>query len=359
VRAVWQATRDLADVLRESGVAARFGGNLRGESQRADSQLPQRLRELFAGYGHLEAQPFLLSLRLGNIPGSEALLEDPAGEQFRSDGIAITAAAIGIIEWLRSRLPRYPIRFKLPYTDPLSSRVVDQGFPDAHWPWLLEARRAGFQALPTVAPQVARDLEIDDAPLRDALGDLRSALEASAPWARYVAAEAALSAADEAVLGELVAGYRAQTRAEVIDAIEPARVMRRMQHRHAALCISEEAARAHGGAVAEYYAAFRGLDKALGDMTALLAQLLFYEPPRAIAVQRAAWRRDAEDKRLELTIATEGVSLRLNEVVELRVELASLSGLVVVEGFNLSFQRRGDAFVEDVHVTGAVLPDSA
>ena len=88
-------------------------------------------------------------------------------------------------------------------------------------------------------------------------------------------------------------------------------------------------------------------------------QLLFYGPPRAIAVQRAAWRRDAEDERLELTIATQGLWLRLNEVVELRVELAALSGLRVVEGFNLSFQRRGNAFVEDVHITGAVLPDSA
>lgn len=67
-------------------------------------------------------QPFLLSLRLGNIPGSEALLDDPAGEQFRSDGIAVAAAAIGIVEWLRSRLPRYPIRFKLPYTSVAAGR---------------------------------------------------------------------------------------------------------------------------------------------------------------------------------------------------------------------------------------------
>jgi hypothetical protein len=50
--------------------------------------------------------------------------------------------------------------------------------------------------------------------------------------------------------------------------------------------------------------------------------------------------------------------LRLNEVVDLRVELVPLSGLLVVERFNVSYHQRGDAFVEDVHVTGAVLPDS-
>src|SRR5205823_4800405 len=150
----------------------------------------------FAGFGQLQAQPLLLSLNLAHIPGTEAFGEDPAGEEFRNDITATTRAAMGIVEWLRSRIPRYPVRFKLPYTDPLSSRVADHGFPDAQWPWLLDLRRAGFQGFPTVAPQVANDLGVDESAVRDALESVRSALAESPAWRRYVAAEAALSSDD-------------------------------------------------------------------------------------------------------------------------------------------------------------------
>ncbi len=359
MRELWEATSGLTDVLRGSGVAARFGGNLRGEPQQNASQLPQQLRELFAGYGQLEAQPFLLSLRLGNIPGSEALAADVAGDQFRRDSVAVTRAVIGIVEWLRSRMPRYPIRFKLPYTDPLSSRVVDRGFPDADWPWLLDARQAGYQAMSTVAPQVARHLEVAETPVQEALSELRSALHSSPTWMRYVAAEAALGAEDEEALEELLDLYRGETHRVVIDAIEPDRVMRRMQHRHAAMQLTERAARTRGAAVAGYYAAFRALDRTVGYVTALLGQLLLYGPPRSIAVRHGAWRREFEGRRLEVAVATTGPWPRLNEIVELRVDLAPLAGLVIVEGFTFSLHRRGEAFVEDVRLNGAVLPGSA
>ena len=260
MRHVWEATRALADALRPSAVLARFAGTLRGEPQQPGSDLPQRLRELLAGFGQLEAQPFLLSLRLGDIPGSEALATDSAGAQFRDDSIAVTAAVLGIVEWLRSRMPRYPIRFKLPHTDPHSPRVADRGFPHAGWPWLLDARRAGFQAGPTVAPQIRRDLGVDERPVHEALRALSGALHASPVWTRYVDAAAALGDPDELALTELLDLYRAETRPEVMDAVEPSRIMRRMQHRIAALRLAEDAARARGGAVAEYYAAFRSLD---------------------------------------------------------------------------------------------------
>lgn len=357
MRSVWNATSRLADVLRPSPIVGRFGGNLRGTPQRPGSELPRLLQEICAGYGQLNAQPLLLSLNLAHIPGAEALASDPAGAEFRDDSVTITRAALGVIEWLRSRLPRYPIRFKLPYTDPLSPRVVDHGFPDAHWPWLLDLRLSGFQRLPTVAPQVAGDLQVDEEAVRESLAELSAALSASTVWTRYIAAEAALTDADEEALDRLVLAYRGETRAEVIDIVEPNRVMRRMQHRYAAIRLAEDGALAHGGAVAEHYAAFSALDKTFGDIVTLLSQLLLYGPPRAVAAYHAAWRRD-DDGRLDVSFKTHGIMQRLNEVVSLEVDLRPLSGLVVVEGYSLSLHRHGDDFIEDVHVDGVVLPES-
>ncbi|MCP9487814.1 MAG: hypothetical protein MSC30_18395 [Gaiellaceae bacterium MAG52_C11] len=357
--AVWDATAELADVLRPSAVVSRFGGNLRGLPQRSGSDLPRLLQELFAGYGHLNAQPLLLSLNLGHVPGTESLVNDPAGEEFRDDSVIVTRASMGIVEWLRSRMPRYPIRFKLPYTDPNSSRVADHGFPDSHWPWLLDLRKAGLQKVPTVAPQVAGDVGVEEQAVRAALAALSDALMASPVWARYVTGEAALTGSDEGVLDELVLAYRSKTRADVIDVVEPGRVMRRMQHRHAAVREAEDRARLHGGAVAEYYAAFRAIDKTLGDIVTLLTQLMLYGPPQEVTMRRASWRRHEEEQRLDVSFKTDGFPQRLNEVIRLNVEISPLGGLVIVEGYSVSLHRRGEHFIEDVQVTGVVLSESA
>jgi hypothetical protein len=357
MKRLWQATRDLAIALGPSPVLSRYGSTLRGETQQPDSELPTLLRELFARYGNLESQPLLLFLRLGSIPGTEKLATDPAGEQFRRDGTAVVATGIDLIEWLRSRMPRYPIRFKLPYTDPFSSRVSDQGFPDSNWPWLLDARRAGFQARPTIAPQIAPALEVDEWAIRDALGEVRTALLESPVWKRYVDAEAALEHEHEETLEELLEHYRNETRPEAISRVEPHLLMRRMQHRHAALRLVEAEAERRGGAVAEYYAAFRGVDRTLGELISLLGQLLFYGEPDVIAFRRASWRRD-RDGCVEVSLATTGLWMRLNEVVTIEAEVSPLAGLVVIEGINFSAKRRGDEFVEDVRLVGSLLPES-
>lgn len=354
---LWQATSALVDALRPSASVGRFAGTLNGQPQLPGSQLPQQLQMIFASYGLLRAQPFLLSMRLGHIPGGDALAADPAFDQFRRDAIAVNAAMVALVEWLRSRMPRYPIRFKLPYTDPLSSRVADQGFPDANWPWLFEQRRAGFQARPTVAPIIADALGVDESPVRTALASLERALHAGDAWLRYAEAAAALTTADEEKLSEVLGIFRAETRPEAIDAVEPNRVMRRMQHRHAAQRLAEAKARAQGSTIAEYYAAFRGLDLTLGAVITLLGQLLLNGPPRQILVRRASWRRN--DERVEVSISTTDIWANLNEIVELRVELVPLSGLVVVEGVNISMHRRGEVDIEDVRLDGILLPDSA
>lgn len=104
-----------------------------------------------------------------------------------------------------------------------------------------------------------------------------------------VVAEAALSAADEAVLGDLVAGYRSRTRAEVIDAIEPTRVMRRKQHRHAAVRICRRCPPVPAGRCRRVLRRLPWTSFASREIhISRSRRLLFYGPRRAIAVQRAA-----------------------------------------------------------------------
>jgi DNA primase large subunit len=135
--------------------------------------------------------------------------------------------------------------------------------------------------------------------------------------------------------------------------------MRRMQHRHAAAREAEDGARSRGGAIAEYYAAFRAIDKTLGDIATLLSQLMLYGEPQEVAMHRASWRRHEEEQRLGVSFKTDGFLRRLNEVVRLDVAVSPLGGLVIVEGYSASFHRHGEHFIGDVHVTGVVLPESA
>jgi hypothetical protein len=266
---------------------------------------------------------------------------------------------IVLVEWLRSRMPRYPIRFQLPYTDPLSPRVADEGWTAERWPWLLEARRAGLQASPSVAPVVAHALTVPEPALSSSLASLQEALVASSPWRNFGAAADALTSEDEESLKEVLEMFRRETRPEVLDAVEPQNLLRRLQHKHAALRMAEAEARGRGGRVAEYYAAFRRLDGLFDALAAILGQLLLYGAPRLIDVYRASWRRSGgEAEWFAVSLVTSDLWPRLNEVVKLRVGLGSLSGLAVIEGYHVSVKRHGDAFIEDVNLNGVLLPDS-
>jgi hypothetical protein len=258
------------------------------------------------------------------------------------------------IEWLRSRIPRYPIRFTLPYTDPCSTRVIDEGFPDVQWPWLLELRKTGLQVHPSVAAPLSQALDVPDPPLREALHALRVALTETPTWKRYVAAANALDDDTEAILKELRDAYREQARNETVDAVEPNRVMRRWQHRRAVLRAVEGDAASYGGEVAEYYRAFRLLDSCMGGISALLGQLLFYGEPQELYFARASWRRDLDD-RLEVVLEVDDVWLRLNEVVHVPAEIPALSGLAVIEGVTVSFHRHGDDLVGGARAFGPLL----
>jgi hypothetical protein len=90
-----------------------------------------------------------------------------------------------------------------------------------------------------------------------------------------------------------------------------------MQHRHAAAREAEDGARSHGGAVAEYYAAFRAIDQTLGDIATLLSQLMLYGPPQEVTMLGASWRRHEEEQRLDVSFKTDGFPERLKEVVRL------------------------------------------
>lgn len=358
MRELWEETIALASVLQRSAPIQRFAAIWRGDAPASDSELATQLQEILAAFNLLRWQPFLISLRLNHLPGSETLARDPASSQFRHDSIAVSVATIALIEWLRSRMPRYPIRFKLPYTDPLSSRVAEDGFPDGRWPWLFRARQGNFQAQPTVATQMASALEVDVSEVRERLLRLEEALHESEAWSGYVRASRALTDADESALGEILTMFRSLTAPEELSRVAGDRVIRRMQQRHAALRLAEDEAHARGLVVNDYYAAFRRLDRTFGNISALLGQLLIFGAPHRVDPSRVSWRRSREGE-LEVALVTAGIP-NLNElVVQIASDIPPLSGLILVEGLRFSFRRRGEAFVEEVRFDGVLIPQSS
>ena len=340
------ATRSLADLLATSGSFDRFGRVLRGDPIQPGSQLPIRLRETFAAFGLLEAQPFLLALRLGKVPDMAGLSADPEAKQFQDDATAVTGVALITIEWLRSRMPRYPVRFKLPYTDPYSSRVAEDGFPDCRWPWTLDLRKTGLQSQTTVAPPTAHALDLDPEDVDARLQELRAAVDASDQWNAFREAESRLEEEHERTLDDLLASYRDMTRPSTIDVVEPGIYVRRMQHRHAALRAVEDAAAAHEGVVADYYRAFRLLDRLFDDIVIALTQFSLYGEPQLVDAEHGGWRRNADDY-LEAVVDSGDVFVRINCLLTLDVppDVAPQGGFFVVEGASFSFKRRGESFI--------------
>jgi hypothetical protein len=354
VREVWSAAARLGRAIGESeeatAVRAALGGG--GEDAPAYSQV---LAQVFAGGGPFDAQPLILAHNLARHPQVEEVVIDPAGRAFFAATETLTNVTFAFVEWLRSRLPGYP-QLKLPHIDARASRVAEEGWPDARFPWLLEMRGLRFQFL-GAPPDLASHLALADGgvEVRAALEALTAAVLSSPPLAGFAEARAAASPDDEQ-LRALLREFRNRLRPERLDAVEPALSMRRMQYRRAQLIAVERLASA---AVADYYAAFRGVDNMIEAVIVLVGQYALYDGPEEFGPCSfiAYGPAHGGDHLNVRALAEMGAWIRPNHAVALTADSQTLGGILIADAVSINIPDMNSPGIATLQ--GRLLADSA
>jgi hypothetical protein len=324
----------LGDVFAESAAVNRFAAETQAARQMGAAAPHHNLLSMLAVSGPFPAQPLLLGWWAPLTPEGLALRPLPSAAQFLADAPRVAAAFLTTIEWLRSWLPGYPLRFRLPHVDPLASRVIQLGFPNALLPWALQMRRGGIQFVSDISEQIAQGLEIPPSRLRPVLVELRAALWRSPEWQAFRAAHAALDEESKQRLDELVTEFRRDARA----AEETSeRLMGVETSRRAALQAAEEKAAADQR-LAPYYRAFRSIDRTIEGIGAAISQFAMKEGLPSIRPYRCVWVED-EERQVRFAVANTPFLPRINSLAYLENSTPWLRRLVRVEGTTVNFDR--------------------
>lgn len=300
-----------------------------------------------------EARPLLLGFVMDFGDLGEALLSTPEGERWASQAVRVALGFGRIVEWIRSRMPRYPMLL-VPQTDPRSDRCQPAGFflgPGA--PWHLPLRREGPQLLqhPDVS---ALDPPQGGLPLVEAVRALASGIQALDLWQELVDASRALTDEDVAILKQLKRQYRQEAADEVVDLVEPDNMLRRHTYREA---VMQDVLASADRRPRRYLDAFAAADQLISAIVRLLEQGVVFGPPRvAASVAEGVWRDSPFGKRVRLLDRSHDALGFRPEVLIVQAELPELGGLLLGERFSVNLPDMRSEPTESLE--GLLLPDS-
>lgn len=330
---IWAATDEVARELAKSPHLGAFRQGL--EPQPADPSQPfdiGSVQHLLVYYSLLQTQPLLVGLRLPLLP-EFAPLHDSSPEVRGWFDIAqrFAFAFVDVMEFLRSRLPGYPM-LSVPELSPGAPRVYRDGFWDGRFPWMADVRRGGLQlqARPAIPPR-ALGLPDGGTGLYDSLTHVLAALRESATWQRFVAADAGLGEEDRVTAKRLRKEYRAAVTEDRIDAIAGSNGMRGAFMRRAEL----EAVKAEAdGALREYFEAFDGVDELLDGVAAFISHRIVRGDISEVWVISADWG-PARDMRVTRLRARDSSWRGPYELIRVSSAIAALAGVVVLYSVSL------------------------
>jgi hypothetical protein len=311
----------------------------------------QSIGELLVRYEPLSRQPLLAANRLTQLPELDDLLDrsQDAARWFQV-GQAFAFAAMELVEHLRSRLPGYPMILVPDLTTP-APRVYDDGWWDSQFPWAHEVRQAGLQLEPAPIDFLTRALRLRSdhaAELEHALGELTAALRTSASWQRFVAANALLGDEERAEARARRRDYRAAVAEERLDELAGHNGMRRQSMRRTELLRVKAGTQ---GLLAEFYAAFDGVDALIDAVAAWLSHRIAVGPIKPVNVVRAAWGPPQDLRRVQVE-AQDAPRVGPLDLIWIDEPIADLGGAILL------LSMRHD-FAGGLSATGALLVGSS
>jgi hypothetical protein len=221
-----------------------------------DEDLAQRLQGLSVQISPLRSAPLLIAVRLQHhAQWAEGLIKSREDESWFDDALKLGTAFQVMVEFLRSRLPGYPV-LKVPHRAKGSPYLIETNYLlFHHFPWERELARIGIQQ------KDGHQLDgLFEAP--GGIGGLLTQLARQArdrpSWQRFIAASAALDPDDRQRLSDLNRDFRARTVEEVVDAESGELMMANYQYRQAVLA---EMVGSCEGRVLEYLRSFEEVDE--------------------------------------------------------------------------------------------------
>jgi hypothetical protein len=208
----------------------------------------------------------LLGQRLNRLPATEALLRTDRDRMWLQDAVSAGVAFQVVVEFLRSRLPGYPV-LRVPHIRRESPHVSHDPFFVAGFPWDLELRRLGLQL--KEPPDMTRVGAVHDC--RNLLWNLVRGLESRPAWRRFGTARDALTGADVDTLGRLGKEFAARLSDEAITAAAGHLLLSEFRYRKSVLC---EVVASAEGAASEYLTAFQAVDELITFVASLVETLL-------------------------------------------------------------------------------------
>jgi hypothetical protein len=333
---VWTATDEVARQLGRSPHLKAFRKGM--EAQPVDPGKGglevESVQHLLVRYSLLQSQPLLVGKRLLHIPEFAPLHDGSADVRGWMDVAERFAFAfVDVIEFLRSRLPGYPMLL-VPDLSAGAARVYQDGFWDMRFPWMAEVRRAGlqFQTRPDLPPR-ALELPDDGIGFYDSLADLVTALRASATWQRFEAAHAALGEDGRGTAKQLRKEYRDAVKEDRIDAIAGDTGMRSAVMRRSELAAVKSMA---DGPVQEYFQAFDAVDELLDGVAAFITQRLARGDIPEVSVITADWG-PAADMRFMRIQAHDDDFRNPHDLVRVSSVVPALGGVMLLHDVTIFF----------------------
>lgn len=315
---LWGAARALAGALKDKPKLRSFRRAFDLAPEGDDLRL--RLSEVTATYSALRTYPMLIGVRLSQLPATQGLLESERDATWLRDAVEVGTAFQIVVEFIRSRLPGYPI-LRLPHLRDGSPHVFDDPLLVRGFPWDPELRRLGLQLRDP--PDMTKLGGDDDC--RRQLEDLVAALGLRLAWTRFTSARQALSDGDRRTLSELSKRFAARVEDDAVTEAAGDLLIARFQYRVAEL---ETIVNSAEGAVAEYLSAFEAVDELITVVAALIDTLLTSEA----LLEAEPYRMDVgqgEDLRpVELAIRGDDPFHSPGAVLRVRGPHPMLSGVV-------------------------------
>jgi hypothetical protein len=341
-RLVWDAVEGLAARWKTSPSVAGYAAPL----TELTSPLGRAMAELTTStvYG----QPLLHAQFVQASDSFDQIMAVAGARAWLADGTTVARQFLVTVEWLRARLPGYPL---LAAPQLVRNSPWTSGELPLRIPWLAQWRREGLQFRPA-PPGVADGLRLPRQAHDNDARRLAAAIATAPASMNLEQALAALTSADEESLAEARAELRRRLASAQLDARAGADPLKRYAYGEALMhqVIQQLPPRPRGFALATEAA-----DRLLTQATALFSQHVIYGPPRVLQGVRRVERTSGGDSWTEAVVDDPaGPPIRLLEV--LRFSTPGLDQAMLVEACTVSIptpEEPGEATV-----SGRLLPDS-
>jgi hypothetical protein len=293
-------------------------------------------------------QPLLHAQFVQASRSFDQIMAVEGAQAWLADGTTVARQFLVTVEWLRARLPGYPL---LAAPQLVRNSPWTSGELPLRIPWLAQWRRQGLQ-FRTEPPSVADGLRLPRQAHDNDARRLAAAIAAADASVYLEQTLAALTSADEESLTEARAELRRRLASDQLDATAGADPLKRYAYGEALLhqVIQQLPLRPR-----EFALATEAADRLLTQATALFSQHVIYGPPRILQGVRRVERTSGDSWTEAVVDEPAGPPIRLLEV--LRFSTPGLDEAMLVEAYTVRIpapEEPGEATV-----SGRLLPDSA